>query len=100
MTAAFFLAKFRAIPDELWCVKQYHGAGWQRCAIGHTQGYKMAGQERALIALFDTLGKGRHGQACKDINDGLDPRFPQPTPKQRIIAALEMIESNSLTFDI
>lgn len=82
---AHFLARFEAIPDKLWCVRlitrrKEGSRDVQHCAIGHLikQGY-LTPESTALITLVSTVGT---------INDGEDPRYQQPTPRARVLAAL------------
>lgn len=80
--AAYFIAKFSAIPDELWCTKIY-SEGEKHCTLGHlgiTNTVGMTDEYKALLNL--ELG------GAATITDGDNPRYPQPTPKQRILAAL------------
>ena len=86
-----FLNKFRAIPEELWLIGCY--SVWTKpqshCALGHC-GRDIdfsTDESNGLAHLFFS-----HGLRVTNTNDGLDDRFPQPTPKQRIIAALEFIK--------
>ncbi len=78
-TPAYFIAKFEAIPDELWCVNHYAGPGGSHCAIGHCEGIHSA-EADALRGLLPTPAAG--------INDGNSSKYQQPTPKARILAAL------------
>lgn len=94
---AHFIAKFEAIPDERWCVGLLNDVVpgqylLRHCVLGHCtgdwQGYPSF--ERAgLILLFEP----RHLLDSNDcligrINDGKDDRYPQSTPKARVLAAL------------
>lgn len=73
-----FITRFTAIPDERWRI----GDRWSphpdvpHCALGHCSYDEGA----ALVNLL----------ACSValINDGLDPRYQQPTPRARVLAAL------------
>jgi hypothetical protein len=78
---AYFIAKFEAIPEEKWTTRMYISRNDQRCAVGHCllDWMKMTEESRKLE---DYLPDVLH------INDGEDWRYPQPTPKQRILAAL------------
>lgn len=85
--------KFLAsIPDEKWGVGSYGTYGGQCCAVGHLgladrmpySGDLMGDMRRTTRgAVADLLGVD-----LTVINDGRDPRFQQPTPKARVLAAL------------
>lgn len=100
-TADYFLTKFSAIPERLWC-EFSRSVGEQRCALGwcypekimaklsQTAGaYPVSDEEKALIVLVKILNPkfGAGG-----INNGLYKEYPQKTPKQRILAALHDIK--------
>lgn len=90
----YFIAKFEAIPEELWCTEVLT-KGAQRCALGWCGAYYpdeddddeendgTTEESLALMSLIPMVG---------DINDGLINRYQQPTPKQRILAALRDAE--------
>lgn len=109
-TVDYFLKKFEAIPEELWMVK-YFSDGTRCCAQGHcmtkelTQrirdGYKSTVSDEApkqpewqgLLLIFSNGGLlGDARQVIAKINNGNDPNYQQPTPKQRILAALADIK--------
>ena len=87
--ASEFLA---SIPDEKWQVGNYGIHGGRCCALGHL------GLAERMPHDGDTMGDMRRTvkEAVADflrvglptINDGRDPRFQQPTPKARVLAAL------------
>lgn len=93
----YFIDKFRAIPEEKWCVDEY-GINGRHCALGHCGYFVPAGSRfevstpegSALIELLGDLG------GITEINDGDCDAYPQPTPKQRILAALQDIENMEL----
>lgn len=87
-TASFFIKKFKAIPARLWTTGQYHNEETgRRCAIGHCK----PPSQNALIDLFHDKGL-----VVISVNDCCnDQRFPQKTPKARILAALRYIKSKS-----
>ena len=78
-----FIEHFSAIPEEKWTrfitLKNLKG---QCCALGHCP----VGSRLALTELF-------HAQdlTLTGINDSPLFKFNQPTPKQRVLAALEVI---------
>jgi len=81
---AYFIAKFEAIPEEKWCVGEL-SLGDQNCAFGlcHPDLGARSKEGEALASLMPNMFAG--------INDGRNPNFQQPTPKQRILAALRSL---------
>lgn len=94
--AEYFIEKFEAIPEEKWRSDGFYGSSDSEtfCAMGHCgvrdDGEWPGGDADALIDLFlaNTI-------AVVEINDGGDQNFPQPTPKQRILAALLQIQAQT-----
>jgi hypothetical protein len=91
-TPEYFIAKFEAIPDELWHVGAYDGPANSHCALGHC-GTVASEEGFALMELLDhvvgaayTNGQVPSGPAV--VNDGKSDRYKQATPKERILAAL------------
>lgn len=104
----YFINKFEAIPEERWIIKlQADGAG-RHCALGfcnpkvdlvmgrHFKSYIGAfpGEYESISTIFEKISpSGRDGSwTVAAINNGDDFRYFQPTPKQRILAALRDIE--------
>lgn len=89
--AAYFIAKFEAIPEELWATARLSEGG-KCCALGHCgcrdEDNEWPVEGVALSRLmYDAIDIGP-----ATINDGCSRRFSQPTPKQRILAALREIQ--------
>lgn len=90
----YFIAKFEAIPEEKWSIGS--GNKYTKCAMMHC-GVKISANSNyiyndeisALITLFRTIDGG----SVISINDGWDDSYTQPTPKQRILAALHDIKA-------
>jgi hypothetical protein len=84
----YFIDKFEAIPEDRWVSDKYFNPLGQCCAVGHCG---IVGPEAlALKVIFvkgDTL--------VERVNYGADQRFQQPTPKQRILAALHHIKNQT-----
>lgn len=83
-TREYFIAKFEAIAPERFCTGEFLDDDGNSCALGHCGlnfGVDTA-EAAALMRLFSRVG------LVSRINDGNDYRYPQPTPKQRILAAL------------
>lgn len=81
--AAYFIAKFEAIPEELWCTGVFT-LGDKHCALGYCGQTNHVPFTDEALALIDIL----QPRTVDGINDGDWERYPQPTPKQRILAAL------------
>lgn len=83
-TRDYFIAKFEAIPEEKWCKYLLDDTRGRHCALGHCGwGWDSRHADRAEgAALIEIL------VLPAEINNGSDPRYQQPTPKQRILAAL------------
>jgi hypothetical protein len=86
-TVDYFIKKFEAIPEDLWAIGSYCDEG-KFCALGHTGvRAKMKDYTEEGNALFYILIKT--GEGVITINDGGgETKYQQPTPKQRILAAL------------
>lgn len=80
----YFIQKFEAIPEENWCVGEYHGDNDTHCALGHCDDDIDRQPLRQLFA-----------NGCAKINDGHNLRYQQSTPKQRILAALRDIKAKA-----
>jgi len=81
-TAEHFWAFFSAIPEEKWCKGDYQ-IGIQYCALGH-----LGERHCTPTALPCSRLERILDVSAADINDGRHPGYQQPTPKQRILAAL------------
>lgn len=87
MNVDYFIKKFRSIPEALWTTGYLHN-GWthQCCAIGFCDNT----EKQPLVDLFRRV----LGMQVHHVNDDYSrSRFPQKTPKARILAALEIIKS-------
>lgn len=91
----YFIDKFQRIPEELWITGSYCGDGrgcaFVHCGIDWRKGIVNPGkpEAQALCDLFSVALE----QSVITINDGADSRYQQPTPKQRILAALRDIKA-------
>lgn len=104
----YFINKFQAIPENMWIMFDQGKYGGPCCAFGHCRQSSSdyygsdTDEGRALAKLFfdnglrqtediakskkiDPLGKH---WAVASINNGTVAEYQQPTPKQRILAAL------------
>ena len=78
----YFIKKFEAIPEENWICGIY-GKGYAHCTVGHCYDGRSYIENPQVEPLFSIFGKYPFA-----INDGYDKNYQQPTPKQRILAAL------------
>ena len=81
----YFIKKFEAIPEDRWTTDDYMDDAGRCCAFGHcgVRHLKPTPYSEEADSLASLL---QHCTAA--INDGQDDRYKQPTPKQRILAAL------------
>lgn len=87
-----FIARFAAIPEDQWCTRTWTDSEKRHCVLGHLP--VLTFEYSALINLFQPEGQHQMGfYRITDINDGMDPRYPQPTPRARILAALKDLPS-------
>jgi hypothetical protein len=101
-TVDYFIKKFSAIPAKKWCTG-YFKLGNGHCALGHcgsveygSRAYQHTDEGNALIGLTSRIGDNQY--ACiTTINDGLDPNFPQKTPRGRVLAALRQVKKQQVS---
>lgn len=82
---------FNSFDESMWHVGAYSNGGGKYCAAGLCGAHEFKSTPRAdaLNILFSDHLKA----SIPHINDGLDMRYQQPTPKQRILAALRDIKA-------
>lgn len=94
----FFISKFEAIPEEEWTTGTQQNEIGQRCAFGHCMPEEIRCYGRLEFGFGHTTDEGivlwKLLRSPARINNGKDLRYPQPTPKQRILAALYDIKAN------
>lgn len=108
----YFIKKFERIHEHRWCTEKFRLWSGKRCGVGHclsdeaveklNSGYRvlqdderksgMFAEAFALANLFQPTGTNKV-LAVYRVNNGNDPRYQQPTPKQRILAALRDIKA-------
>jgi hypothetical protein len=86
--ADYFLKKFEAIPEGQWCVGMFTDEKNRHCALGWCESKK---EQSELERLFKKLNL-----TVPSVNDYRHTDYPQPTPRQRIIAALCDIRETKL----
>lgn len=100
----FFIEMFSAIPEEKWIEHEYINSNHCACALGHCILYDRETLANELIysnssptaqRLRDLFR--RYNCTPNDVNDGFDRDFQQPTPKQRVLAALEHFKKIELS---
>lgn len=90
-TVDYFINKFQAIPEEQWTTEKFSNDLGQHCALGFC-GWSQTKDElqegRALIDLcWNYLDS-----SIAWINDGLEDKYQESTPKSRVLAALNDIK--------
>ena len=86
-TKEYFIAKFEAIPENEWNVGDYVNPidPSRKCALGHCGAVHASIVNEESFALINLLAEH---DGVVSINDEKSDQHPQPTPKQRILAAL------------
>lgn len=87
----YFINKFEAIPEDQWNVGDFYNEERTKfCAAGFCgeDKFNRTEESSSLYIVFAYTGLGDVGE----INDGRSELFQQPTPKQRILAALYQIK--------
>lgn len=87
----YFIAKFEAIPESQWCCWMLDNSNGQRCALGHCGvklAYELTPEAKRLEKLFKPFRMD-----VPSVNNSQSKKFPQPTPRARILAALHEIKS-------
>ena len=88
----YFINKFKSIPEDKWCVDEFVNKQGQCCVYGHcglTDVEYDSPEADDLGDLFYSIGYLNPAL----VNNGVDPRYTQNTPKQRIMAALKDIKN-------
>ena len=99
----YFIEKFEAIPEELWLFDgEFVDANNKacRCALGHCgarSGYtgdtETTPESDALAKILSSDKNSYYDVAS--INDFPSIKYPQRTPKQRILAALRDVKAKA-----
>jgi len=112
-TVDYFIEKFRSIPPRKWRTHMLLDEVGRKCAnglCGVTCELIATDESKALKELFSVLTLSRTNGTKMDpdysdysikveyVNDGIVNEYRQPTPKQRILAALydiKKLQSNN-----
>lgn len=86
--ANYFIKRFEKIPESKWCIKEYT-VNDQHCALGHL-GCVLGKTDTPLAKKLNRI----LAQETPEINDGLHDDYQQPTPKERILAALNQAKKD------
>lgn len=104
----YFIQKFQSIPEKRLITHNCYDRNGNGCAIGWCAGNAPAincyssPEYFALINLFSSIKPITHNTpqwAIADVNNGDHPDYQQPTPKQRILAALHDIKQQQINVD-
>lgn len=89
------IERMEATNENQWCtdvVRTKDGAA--NCFFGHL--FEMGGSDRGGNLLWDWFeNEWSTTYAVYPVNDGENPKFPQPTPKQRVIAYLRALSDGT-----
>lgn len=85
----WFIRFYEAIPEDKWTAHRLHD-GDRSCAMGHLCKL-LDGMQHCPIDAINSLFVLHLGSVPPAINDDRVGEFNQPTPKQRILAALHKI---------
>jgi hypothetical protein len=105
-----FIKKYSVIPENLWCIENHTAPDGTHCAFGHCSpnGYptfEYSSLREVFKAISVTIIKESKANSYKvgdastgssavtAINNGHCKEYQQPTPKQRILAALYDIKA-------
>lgn len=91
--AQFYIDFFSKIPEELWIEGDFEDECGRKCAYGHLgeRYYRITEEARGLKRLSEDYLPKNFG--FMKINDNkVQHEYPQETPKQRVLAALERIK--------
>lgn len=90
-TVKHFINKFEAIPEDKWNMYDYYDPTDKsiRCALGHCGQYS---DNFRTVYTDESIALKKLLPNIIDINEGDVENFQQPTPKQRILAALNDIK--------
>lgn len=88
-TREYFINKFEAIPDELWCVGAFTDGAGRHCAYGHCGAKRYSEHTIEGISLRFLLSAN-----VARINDNLHGQYSHlgSTPKERILNALKELK--------
>ena len=92
-TVDYFIEKFEEIPEHMWIIRTFRDPFCRCCAYGFCgvgESSKTTEEAKQLQKLFS-----EEMLLVTTINDCETQQFPQPTPKQRILAALNYIKNKT-----
>jgi hypothetical protein len=96
----YYIDKFTKIPRNQWTIhKVVDEDTGQKCALGHCGGnpntffWRQPKEFIDLVKVFGSISQFDRLDKVGNINDGIDPRYKQKTPKGRILAALRDIKN-------
>lgn len=93
----YYIKKFEAISEDLWCVWTQFDDQGRSCAFGHCNGrrayiddpeYKGLQDLSLRISHHLLLTGQQQAHVIADINNGEIKEYQQATPKQRVLAVL------------
>ncbi len=104
-TVDYFITKFTNTRDDKWVINTLHNSNQKSCANGwcgvsvKEDTFYVTDESIALAHLLKPLATGKvkdnsndYSNIAAGINNGDHPKYQQPHPKQRILAALHDIK--------
>lgn len=94
------VAYLESTPEDSWCTGVVRTKTGKNCLLGHVVDYVYGKDyEGNIMPAWDLFGEFYATEYMYyGINDGEDPKYPQKTPKQRILAYLtNMLNGTELT---
>lgn len=89
---SYFIKKFEAIPEELWCIWEQTDENYNHCALGWCGISDISKYKRWVNSINWNPEATQLQLILNDmtaqINNGYHEKYQQSTPKQRILAAL------------
>ena len=91
------IAFYEAIPEEKWTTDYYIDENNCRCAIGHLRPDVVFSDDLDFEKEEKWISKitGEHVGHLVSANDRINPKYPQLSPKQRVLACLNDLKNES-----
>lgn len=94
------IAYLKGTTEDSWCTDVVRTKDGKNCLLGHIVDYVYGkGYQGNIMPAWDLFGEFYATEFMYyGVNDGTNPKYPQATPKQRILAYLiNMLEGKELT---
>jgi hypothetical protein len=89
------IAYLESTPEDSWAVNVVRTKDGKNCLLGHVIDYVYGkGYEGNVMPAWDLFGEFWATEFMYyGVNDGTNPKYPQTTPKQRILAYLRNMQA-------